>query len=475
MATSVLPTPVGPLNRNEPIGLSGRPSPERAILIAAASASIAGSWPNTTLFRSRSSVFSFERSSLETLAGGMRAIFATMSSTSGRVMVFFCLFLGRMRCAAPASSITSIALSGRCRSLMNLAELGGRLQRAERVLLVAPGMNERNVWGERIVLGSLARALPRAFPGVRVELVDATDVDRLAGRRVDLLVSMCTGPRHPWRADDVAARVDGVSVLWVVNHPDLLSDFAALPFDGFMTNSRRAVSVLGVTRPTAWSPLGVDPTTSLGASQRRYRADVVYLGSGGIGNKAPSTTHRYLDPAKRFDFALWGSNWSREYWSAAESRGEVSNLRNDWHRFWRGPLAIGDEAALYASATVVLGYHEDGQRAWGMWNNRAFEALAAGALLISDKAEGLAEEFGDAIVLTEGGDETGSLIERYLADDAERRRRASIGRDLVLACYTYDHAARRLRDFYLELCERRGIAPARTADAVASAVSRNVP
>ena len=33
-------------------------------------------------------------------------------------MVFFCLFFGRMRCAAPASSMTSMALSGRWRSLM---------------------------------------------------------------------------------------------------------------------------------------------------------------------------------------------------------------------------------------------------------------------------------------------------------------------------------------------------------------------
>ena len=102
--------------------MSGLPRPERAILMAAASASIAGSWPKTTLFRSRSSVFSLPRSSLDTLAGGMRAILATISSTSARVMVFFCLFLGRMRCAAPASSMTSMALSGRWRSLMYLAD-----------------------------------------------------------------------------------------------------------------------------------------------------------------------------------------------------------------------------------------------------------------------------------------------------------------------------------------------------------------
>ena len=112
-ATSVLPTPVGPENRNAPIGLSILPRPARAILIEAASASIAGSWPNTTLFRSRSSVCSLLRSSCDTLCGGTRAIFEMISSISLLPIVFFCFDFGRMRWAAPASSITSIALSGR--------------------------------------------------------------------------------------------------------------------------------------------------------------------------------------------------------------------------------------------------------------------------------------------------------------------------------------------------------------------------
>ena len=117
-ATSVLPTPVGPEKRNEPIGFCGLPSPERAILMAAESASIALSWPKTVAFRSRSRFFSCVRSSEETLRVGMRAILAMISSISGLPITFFCFDLGRMRCSAPASSITSIALSGRWRSLM---------------------------------------------------------------------------------------------------------------------------------------------------------------------------------------------------------------------------------------------------------------------------------------------------------------------------------------------------------------------
>ncbi|AHV91057.1 hypothetical protein D560_2732 [Bordetella holmesii ATCC 51541] len=100
------------------MGLSGLPSPERAILMAAASASMAWSWPKTTVFKSRSSVASLLRSSLETDCGGMRAIFETMASISALPMTFFCRERGSSRCAAPASSITSMALSGRCRSLM---------------------------------------------------------------------------------------------------------------------------------------------------------------------------------------------------------------------------------------------------------------------------------------------------------------------------------------------------------------------
>ena len=101
--------------------MSALPRPERAILTAEAKTSKALSCPKTTLFKSRSKVCNLPRSSLDTLAGGMRAILATMSSISVLLMVFLRLDTGSMRCAAPASSMTSMALSGKWRSLMYLA------------------------------------------------------------------------------------------------------------------------------------------------------------------------------------------------------------------------------------------------------------------------------------------------------------------------------------------------------------------
>ena len=76
------------------------------------------SWPNTTRFRSASSVSSTRLSSVDTDFGGIRAMVATTASISLTVMVFLRRLGGTSICIAPTSSITSIALSGSLRSWM---------------------------------------------------------------------------------------------------------------------------------------------------------------------------------------------------------------------------------------------------------------------------------------------------------------------------------------------------------------------
>ncbi len=263
--------------------------------------------------------------------------------------------------------------------------------------------------------------------------------------KVDLLLSYYTGPYPPWRMDNIADFVDGITILAVVNHGDLIEEFARVQVDGFVTNSVRAAAVLGRSRPAAYIPLVVEDDFGRVDPIDRYRADVTFLGSGGRGNKRPETTRHYLDPAKRFDFALWGSYWHAEYWADVYADNPAAN---DWHRYCRGPLPIGDIAKLYSSARIVLNYHEDSQREWGMWNNRTFEALACGALLISDDVAGLREEFGDGIVITSGGEETARLIEHYLARPEECRRIGKIGQAIVRRKYTYSRWARSVHEFY---------------------------
>jgi hypothetical protein len=237
-------------------------------------------------------------------------------------------------------------------------------------------------------------------------------------------------------------------LLAVNNHGDLLEEFARIPIDGYITNSVRATQILGRQRPAAYIPLGIDDDVDPLPPDPHYTAEVVFLGSGGRGNKRPETTRRFLDPAKKFDFALWGSYWDQSYWADVYVDSPEAN---DWHRFWRGPLPFDDITRLYSSAKIVLNYHEDSQRDWGMWNNRTYEALGAGAFLICDEAYGIREELGGGMVITSGGSETERLIAYYLAHPDERDHIARTGRRIVKARYGYSRWASSVREFYFRL------------------------
>jgi hypothetical protein len=100
------------------MGFSGSRRPARASLIEADSASIALSCPKTTRLSVPSRSLSTSASSLDTFLGGMRAILATTASISLAPMVLRRFDSVTRCCAAPASSMTSMALSGSLRSLM---------------------------------------------------------------------------------------------------------------------------------------------------------------------------------------------------------------------------------------------------------------------------------------------------------------------------------------------------------------------
>jgi hypothetical protein len=336
--------------------------------------------------------------------------------------------------------------------LTGVKSAGVVAQTPRTIVLFSPGLNDdTTIWGEKIAVRSESRALRKEFPGAEVRTFDSSNLNEIAALEVDLLISYYTGPRPPWRVDEIAQFVSGITVLKVVNHGDLIDEFARIEVDGFITNSPRAAEVLGRARPAACVPLAVDDDFGPVEPVERYRSDVVFLGSGGRGNKKPTTTRHYLDPAKRYDFAIWGAYWHREYWADVYRQNPEAN---DWHRFCRGPLPIDDIAKLYSSAKIVLNYHEDSQREWGMWNNRVFEALASGALLITDDAAGLGAEFAGGIVTTSGGAETAALIDHYLARPEERRRIAEAGRELTRR-YTYSRWARSVREFYERLVRAR--------------------
>ena len=84
-ASSVLPTPVGPRKRKEPIGRLGSESPARERRSALETASIASSWPTTLSCRRSSILISFSTSPSIRRLTGMPVHLATTSAMSSSV------------------------------------------------------------------------------------------------------------------------------------------------------------------------------------------------------------------------------------------------------------------------------------------------------------------------------------------------------------------------------------------------------
>ena len=124
-ASSVLPTPVGPRNRNVPIGRSGSWRPARERRSALATASTASSWPITRWCRRSSMWTSFSTSPSSRRETGMPVHLATTSATSSAST-------SSLRNGAPPSAALRCRLQPPPAALelgdLAVAQLGGALE-----------------------------------------------------------------------------------------------------------------------------------------------------------------------------------------------------------------------------------------------------------------------------------------------------------------------------------------------------------
>eukprot|EP01042_Synura_sphagnicola_P001744 gene1744-2045_t len=150
----------------------------------------------------------------------------------------------------------------------------------------------------------------------------------------------------------------------------------------------------------------------------------IYVGAGGkmLAHK-PSLLPMLL-AARPYGLALYGSYWD-----------EVSELRD----IWKGVLPQNDLAKAYSSAAVVLATTIFDQGAMGMINNRIFESLSCGAVVISDNWPVLQREFGDVLFLANTTEDVAAFIRYILDHPEEMEARRQRGRELVIRRHTWSH------------------------------------
>ncbi|MNV60725.1 hypothetical protein D3C71_1532000 [compost metagenome] len=153
--SSVLPTPVGPRNRKEPVGRFGSDRPERERRMAFATAAIASSWP-TTRSCSLSSIFSsLSFSPCIILATGMPVARLTTSAISSAPT---CVRSRRRVAGAP-----SLPASCACASFSCFSRSGSLPYCSSATLLKSPLRVNSSIWNLSLSMASRTCALPCAW------------------------------------------------------------------------------------------------------------------------------------------------------------------------------------------------------------------------------------------------------------------------------------------------------------------------
>lgn len=303
----------------------------------------------------------------------------------------------------------------------------------------APSWEQAERWGDLHVARDLQRALKRH--GSRCLIQVLPEWDDLEATAYDIVVHLRGRSSH-------TPRPGQFNVLWLISHPDELTDEEAGAYDLVCVASRSHADALRqrVAAPVAYLAQASDPRRFRRHPDALLAHELVFVAN------TRGVRRRLLEdllPTER-DLAVWGSGWTG---TPAER-----HVRGEW--FDNDQLH-----RLYSSAAIVLCDHWDDMRSNGFASNRLYDALACGALVVSDAVSGVADELGDAVVTYDGADDLRRTIDRLLADERERRRRTARARETILAGHTFDHRAAELLELVREHAPSSGhrarVAPAR--------------
>lgn len=264
------------------------------------------------------------------------------------------------------------------------------------VKISSPAAPRGDAWGDTFFAEDLRHAL--------AELGNEVIVDRVEGhfrrsRDIDDVVLTIRGLAK------VPPQPGAVNVLWVISHPDLVSDDEIRSYDLVY-----AAGASWAARATERTGVTVRPLFQA-TNPSRFNPDVVSLSSGDdilfVGTPRKAMRPVVADTISAgFVPAIYGHGWE----------GYVDP------RLVKGDFVHPDHVGgMYRGARIVLNDHWSDMARHGFLSNRLFDAVAAGARVISDEVPGLHDVFGNAVTTYEGPDDLRRLLsgDRDLPSDDE--------------------------------------------------------
>jgi O-antigen biosynthesis protein len=254
------------------------------------------------------------------------------------------------------------------------------------VVISAPKGDAGARWGDTWFATDVVDALQRAGEEARVVFRGGATVE---AREYDDVVLVLRGLRR-----FVPRRGGATWMLWVISHPELVEPDEPSQYDAVFAASQHwqrgqsdefgvpVTPLLQATNPARFSPDAAepdagDPILFVGSTRGEFRPAVRDALAAGI------------------DVSVYGVGWE-EFLPPERIRGEF----------------IANEAlpAAYASAGVVLNDHWPDMASEGFLSNRLFDAAACASRVLTDRATGLADVFGDGVRTYDDADDLAAAL-----------------------------------------------------------------
>ncbi|BDZ69406.1 glycosyltransferase family protein [Methanobacterium ferruginis] len=160
-----------------------------------------------------------------------------------------------------------------------------------------------------------------------------------------------------------------------------------------------------------------------------YNCDYCFTGS--YWND-PRDIVKMLEPTTvPYDFKLYGKNWD-----------QVDKFKD----YYQGFLNYFNLPKLYASTKIVIDDANRVTKDYGAVNSRVYDALASGALVLTNGVIGAQETFNGKLPSFSSKKELNELLNYYLSNDDERLAKVKELQEMVLKDHTYKNRALRLKE-----------------------------
>lgn len=285
------------------------------------------------------------------------------------------------------------------------------------ISIKVPATNKKRarVWGDYHFVLALKKEFERKNHKTKIYLKDDWD------KKDDSDVNLVLRGLHEYQLDP-----DKINLIWNISHPDLVKTeeynqydhvFIASDLYADKLKEKLDVPVSSLLQCTDSDLFYPNPT-------KKYKHEILFVGNTrNIFRKSI----KYIFPTKH-DLGIYGKGWNKFIPKKFVNGIYIPNKQLN---------------QAYSSCKILLNDHWEDMAEKGFISNRIFDGLASGAFLISDKVKG-SEIFKDILVTYDNANELNRLIEYYLKNEEERKKKVKDSRKIILANHTFENRVEKI-------------------------------